>query len=307
MMIEVEKLTKSFGDFTAVRDLTISIKKKSGITALLGPNGAGKTTTLRLLTGFLKPTSGSITINDWSVTSEEELIEIKKRIGYLPETSPLYPEMLVSEFLQFIGQVRGLFGDELEKAAREMIDRLELGSHLYTPIGILSKGFRQRTALAGALIHKPSVIILDEPTSGLDPNQISKIRGLIREMGSDAVLILSTHILQEVEDICERVIIINMGKIVADASISSLQKAHSCGVVVRGKDVMSKLESFSIVRSCTKTEQTGLPEGFQKYICELHDNSPEKLFAEVAASGWEVRELAPSTRSLEDIFSELTN
>ncbi len=305
-MIEAKNLTRRYGDFTAVRDVSFSIKSKSGITALLGPNGAGKTTTLRILTGYLKPTSGEISINGMSPADEAELVEMKKQMGYLAETTPLYPEMLVSEYLEFIGKVRGLDGERLEKSAVEMIDKLELGSHFYTPIGLLSKGFRQRVGLAGALIHKPEIIILDEPTSGLDPNQISQIRALIQELGKDSTLILSTHILQEVEDICERVIIINRGSIVADQPMSELRDSHSCVLAARGDGIETKLNALDLVKNCRREPAPGHPDGYGLYICELNENAPEKLFARIADAGWEVREFAPLSRSLEDIFRELT-
>jgi len=306
-MIEVKNLTKSFGDFSAVRDVSFKIEKKSGITALLGPNGAGKTTTLRLLTGYLKPTSGQVSVAGLSPQDEDGLVELKRKVGYLPETSPLYPEMLVSEYLAFVGQVRGLFGDALEKAGEEMIEKLELGSHLYSPIGILSKGFRQRVALAGSLIHKPEIIILDEPTSGLDPNQISQIRGLIRDLGKQSILILSTHILQEVQDICNRVIIINRGRIVADDATETLTGSSTYAIVAKGKDVAEKLKSFSIVKSSHEQKSGELPEGYRRFVCDLKTDEPQKLFSEISASGWEVREFSPVSRSLQEIFQELTH
>ncbi len=304
-MIEVKEVSRSFGDFTAVRGVSFTVDKKSGITGLLGPNGAGKTTTMRMITGYLRPTSGDILVDGQSVRDEEQLQSIKRRIGYLPETTPLYPEMLVSEFLRFMGEVRGVSGAELEKSAEEMVERLDLGSHLYSPIGILSKGFRQRVALAGTLIHHPEVIILDEPTSGLDPNQISEIRALIQELGKTATLILSTHILQEVEELCSRVIIVNRGRVVADETTAILKSAHACSVVARGADVEKKLSSISIVKSVAKGEAHR--DGFFQYICEVREDAPEKLFAELSGKSLEVREFAPIARSLQSVFEELTN
>ncbi|MCR9142234.1 MAG: ABC transporter ATP-binding protein [bacterium] len=319
-MIEVQGLCKSYGDFQALQNASFRIEKQQGITALLGPNGAGKTTTMRLLTGYLEPSAGEILIDGRSVRDSRELLEIKRRVGYLPESSPLYPEMLVSEFLEFTGRVRGLGGDELENNAREMIEKLELGSHLYSPIGILSKGFRQRVALAATLIHKPEVIILDEPTSGLDPNQIVHIRSLIRDLGADSTLILSTHILQEVEDICDRVIIVNRGRIVADQDTKTLRSAGEVRIIARSasgsennQKIQASLAEAPGVQQCrTITDIAAhaagsVPEGYEIFVCEMEaDASPEKLFAHVAAQGWEVREFAPMTRSLEEIFAELT-
>ncbi len=313
-MIEVQGLSKSYGDFPALQDVSFSIQRDHGITALLGPNGAGKTTTMRLLTGYLEPTAGSIRIDGRDLADEQQRLEMKRNVGYLPETTPLYPEMLVSEFLEFAGRVRGLSDDALEPRARDMIEKLELGSHLYSPIGILSKGFRQRVALAGTLIHEPGVIILDEPTSGLDPNQISHIRTLIKSLSRAATLILSTHILQEVEDICDRVIIVSRGRIVADAPTTELRSLPSVRIVARStanagntEEIASKLKDSSLVRSCRPDAGTAtVPDGFAAVICELEGDRPEQLFAHVASQGWEVREFAPLKRSLQEIFGELT-
>ena len=310
-MIEVKNLTKKFGNFAALQDISFRIEKNSGVIGLLGPNGAGKTTTLRLLTGYLQATSGNLNIAGISPDSEESRVAIKSRIGYLAETTPLYPEMLVSEYLEFIGGARGLAAEQLEIAAREMIEKLELGSHLYTPIGILSKGFRQRVALAGALIHKPEIIILDEPTSGLDPNQISHIRELIKELGKTSTLIFSTHILQEVEELCERVIIINRGQVVADESAANLKNAQSCTLVARGENIPAGLCALDLVISCEAvSEKEDLPEGFIRYSIRLKEDKPEELFGRVAAlsveSGWGIREFAPRSRSMQEVFHELT-
>ncbi|MBL8019284.1 MAG: ATP-binding cassette domain-containing protein [Leptospirales bacterium] len=305
-MIEVKDVTRSFGEFTAVAGVRFSIDQKSGITGLLGPNGAGKTTTMRMITGYLRPTSGDITVGGLSVLDTDNLTEIKRRIGYLAETTPLYPEMLVSEFLQFMGEVRGVTGNALEQSAREMVERLDLGSHLYSPIGILSKGFRQRVALAGTLIHKPEVIILDEPTSGLDPNQISEMRDLIKELGKTATLVLSTHILQEVEELCSRVIIVSRGKVVADENTAVLRSAAACSVVARGQDIETKLKASSLIKSVRATGPE-MHDGFKQYLCEMTEDAPEKLFPVIAQAGFEVREFSPVSKSLQTVFEELTH
>ena len=310
-MIEVEALSKNYGDFTALQDASFTIGREHGITALLGPNGAGKTTTLRLLTGYLSPTKGKVRVGGTELNPATH-VQIKKQIGYLPETTPLYGEMLLSEYLQFMAQSRGLGETQINKRSRDMVDKLELGSHFYTPLSLLSKGFRQRAALAATLIHEPQYIILDEPTSGLDPNQIQQIRQLIKSLGEKQTLLLSTHILQEVEDICDRVIILNRGQLVADESTSILQSAQACRLVLRGQNVQKTLSSMEIVKECRQTAAQGdaalekLPEGYEIYVCELKEDSPEKLFAQVASQTWEVRELAPLSRSLQDVFQELT-
>lgn len=304
-MIELSGVTRKYGEFTAVNDLNLTVEPSSGITAFLGPNGAGKSTTMRLMMGYLKPTSGSVRVLEKSLDDPDNLLEVRKRIGYLPETTPLYPEMLVSEYLQFMGGVRGLTGALLENRYREMVELLELGSHLYSPIGILSRGFRQRVALAGTLIHDPEVIILDEPTSGLDPNQISHIQDIIRKLGKNRTLILSTHILQEAEEMCNRVVIVNRGRIVADEDVSILTRGHSCMIVARGSDVEATLSSLPIVKGVRDIQKT-LPEGYVQYVCDLAEDQPQKLLASVADRGWEIREFRPLSRSLHEIFQELT-
>ena len=305
-MIEVDGLTKDFGHFRALHQLAFSISRDHGITALLGPNGAGKTTAMRLLTGYLEASAGSIRFDGEDVSDPAVRLKTNRRIGYLPESTALYPEMLVSEYLEFMGRVRGLSGPHLDARAREMIDRLELGSHLYSPIAILSKGFRQRIALAGTLIHEPDYVILDEPTSGLDPNQIAHIRSIIRELGQKSLLILSTHILQEVEDICDRVIIISRGRVVADDATETLRSAGSCVVVARGAGVAEMLSGNALVRRVQVGTASEHPQGFESYTCELTEDRPEDLFRFVAQAGLEVREFRPATRALEDIFRELT-
>jgi ABC-2 type transport system ATP-binding protein len=279
---------------------------QSGITALLGPNGAGKTTTMRSITGYLRPASGDIVIcgirRDSRNPSDADL-EIKRRIGYLPESTPLYNEMLVSEFIEFAGRARGLDGDALEKAARNMVERLELGSHFYTPLGLLSKGFRQRVALAATLLHDPEVIILDEPTSGLDPNQIQSIRALIKELGQNRTLILSTHILQEVDDICERAIIIHRGRIVADRRVAELKESNRYMLVGRSStDIGKSLQAKQLVAD---VQSEPLADGWMRYTCSLMVE-PEKLFDALRHEPCEIREFTSVSRSLDEIFRELT-
>ena len=312
-MIEAKSLSKSYGDFRAIEDASFSLGREHGITALLGPNGAGKTTTLRLLTGYLSPTRGTVRVNGNELNAASH-VAIKRQIGYLPESTPIYGEMLVSEYLQFMAQARGLGSAQVYKRSRDMVEKLELESHFYTPLSLLSKGFRQRASLAAALIHEPQYIILDEPTSGLDPNQIQQIRQLIKGLSKKQSLLLSTHILQEVEDICDRVIILSRGKIVADESTSILRSAQACRLVLKGKDAQKTLESMEIVKECRKDKGTkdslpqknAVPEGYEVYVCELREDSPEKLFAQIVSKGWELRELAPLSRSLQDVFQELT-
>ncbi|MFB0909245.1 MAG: ATP-binding cassette domain-containing protein, partial [Spirosomataceae bacterium] len=208
MSITVQNLTKIYGTQRAIDSLNFTIKKGE-IVGFLGPNGAGKSTTMKIITGFLSATEGSAEVEGLSVT--EQPIEVKKRIGYLPEHNPLYVDMYVREFLNFMGSLYGIESKQLKNRVAEIIELVGLSVEQHKKIGQLSKGYRQRVGLAHALIHNPEVLILDEPTTGLDPNQLVEIRNLIKSIGKEKTVILSTHIMQEVEALCERVIIINKG------------------------------------------------------------------------------------------------
>jgi gliding motility-associated transport system ATP-binding protein len=218
-MIKVEGLTKRYARTIAVNDISFEVEKGQ-IVGFLGPNGAGKTTTMRILTGFLPATAGKANVAGFDV--QENPMEVKKRIGYLPETPPLYPEMEVSEYLEFAGQLKGIAKADIKRRTDDAIGRCSLGDVRSKLIGKLSKGYRQRVGIAQAIIHNPDVLILDEPTSGLDPKQIIEIRELLRALAGEHTIILSTHILSEVEHSCERVIIISQGKVVAQDSVANL-------------------------------------------------------------------------------------
>ncbi|MFT7272690.1 MAG: ABC-2 type transport system ATP-binding protein, partial [Spirosomataceae bacterium] len=215
----VQNLTKIYGTQRAIDSLNFTIKKGE-IVGFLGPNGAGKSTTMKIITGFLSATEGSAEVEGLSVT--EQPIEVKKRIGYLPEHNPLYVDMYVREFLNFMGSLYGIESKQLKNRVAEIIELVGLSVEQHKKIGQLSKGYRQRVGLAHALIHNPEVLILDEPTTGLDPNQLVEIRNLIKSIGKEKTVILSTHIMQEVEALCERVIIINKGCIVADRKVADI-------------------------------------------------------------------------------------
>src|SRR5438046_5947730 len=219
-MIKVTELTKKYARNVAVDHISFEVQKGE-IIGFLGPNGAGKTTTMRMLTCFLPPSAGSATVAGFDVL--EQPLEVKKRIGYLPETPPLYPEMNTGEYLNFVGKLKGLSGAELHKQVDYVCERCAIGDVRTKLLGKLSKGYRQRVGLAQAIIHNPDVLILDEPTAGLDPKQINKTRDLIKGLAGDHTIILSTHILPEVEQTCEKVIIINQGKLVATDSVRNLQ------------------------------------------------------------------------------------
>lgn len=224
MSIKIQNLTKVYGTQKAIDNISFEINSGE-ILGFLGPNGAGKSTTMKILTGYLPASSGSARVLNIEVSTDS--LEVKQQIGYLPEHNPLYLEMYVKEFLEFVGSLYGLKSDNLKNRVIEVIDLVGLQIEQHKKIGELSKGYRQRVGLAQALIHNPEVLILDEPTTGLDPNQLVEIRNLIREVGKNKTVILSTHIMQEVEALCDRVIIINKGKIVIDETMDNLKRKNS--------------------------------------------------------------------------------
>ena len=222
MSIRIQHLTKVYGTQVAVNDISFEVKQGE-ILGFLGPNGAGKSTTMKIATCYLPATSGTIEVAGFDIATSP--IDVRRNIGYLPEHNPLYLEMYVKEFLEFIGGLYGLKGAALQQSIRNVIELVGLGLEQKKKIGQLSKGYRQRVGLAQALIHNPKVLILDEPTTGLDPNQLVEIRNVIKEVGKEKTVIFSTHIMQEVEAICDRVVLINKGTIVTDSLLSDLQKA----------------------------------------------------------------------------------
>lgn len=223
-MLDIQRLTKRFGPFTAVDDVSFSVDRGE-VLGFLGPNGAGKTTAMRMITGFLPPTSGTAVVCGYDVTQSP--IEVKQRIGYVPEGAPLYEEMTPEGLLRFVGEIRGLSGKELDDAVARSVDRINLREVFQQPIGTLSKGFKRRVAVAQAILHDPEVLVLDEPTDGLDPNQKHEVRELIREMSENKVIVISTHLLEEVGAVCSRAIIISRGKIVADGTPEALEARSS--------------------------------------------------------------------------------
>src|SRR5271166_1019675 len=244
-MIQAQALTKKYAHTVAVDQISFEVAKGQ-IVGFLGPNGAGKTTTMRILTCFLSPSAGTASVAGFDVL--EQPFEVKKRIGYLPETPPLYPEMETAEYLRFVGKLKGLAGADLEKRIDYVCQRCFIADVQNKLLGKLSKGYRQRVGLAQAIIHNPDVLILDEPTAGLDPKQINETRDLIKSLAGDHTIILSTHILPEVEQTCEQVIIINKGKLVATDSVRNLQArargAESVVVEIAGRNV--NLESAMV-------------------------------------------------------------
>src|ERR1700682_520476 len=312
-MITVQGLTKRYARTVAVDNVSFEVTKGE-IVGFLGPNGAGKTTTMRVLTCFLPPTGGTAKVAGYDVL--EQPMEVKRRIGYLPETPPLYPEMRVIEYLTFVGQLKQLRGGELKKRVDYVIERCSVGDVRTKLIAKVSKGYRQRVGLAQAIVHNPDVLILDEPTAGLDPKQINETRELIQSLAGDHTIILSTHIMPEVEQTCEKVIIINKGKVVAIDSVHNLQNrargAESVRVEVEGRDgaldstrVLQRLEQVPGVSRVVQKEtheQRGVFE-----VESLKDRFIRgDLARAVVESGWNLNELRPEAMSLEEVFLQLT-
>src|SRR5580692_8050800 len=311
-MITVTDLTKRYARNTAVDRISFSVAKGQ-IVGFLGPNGAGKTTTMRMLTCFFPPSAGTASVAGFDVL--EQPLEVRRHIGYLPEAPPLYLEMETIDYLRFVGRLKGLAGAELEKRVAYVLDRCAIGDVKNKLLGKLSKGYRQRVGLAQAIIHNPDVLILDEPTSGLDPKQINETRDLIKSLGGDHTIILSTHILPEVEQTCEQVLIINKGKLVATDSVHNLQNrargAESVLVEVSGRNgnldfaaVQRRLEQIAgVSRVVTKQNQ----QNRSSFEVESGKGFVRgDLARAVVEAGWDLNELRPTAMSLEEIFLQLT-
>jgi ABC-2 type transport system ATP-binding protein len=303
-MITVQGITKQFGDITAVNNISFSIREGE-ITGLLGPNGAGKTTTLRMLTCYLKPDKGAISIGTFNV--EDNPVDVRKIVGYLPESAPVYNDMLVYDYLSYIAEVRGTGQSKIA----EMGSLCGINEVMHMNIGELSKGFKQRVGLAQAMIHDPEILILDEPTSGLDPNQIIEIRNLIREIGKRKTIILSTHILPEVEATCDRVIIIDRGNIVADDRTENLQ-AKSGGekqilVSISGAEYPVLSRELSKLSGVTRVEEiTGSELVSARVTAGSATDVRPDIFRMVSGNNWIMYEMTQEQRSLERVFRELT-
>lgn len=302
MSVQVINLTKSFGIQKAVDNISFTAEKGK-ILGFLGPNGAGKSTTMKVATSYLPPTEGTVLVCGVNVTTTP--IESKKIIGYLPEHNPLYLDMYVYEYLNFIGGVHGIKGNHLDLRIKEMIELTGLTIEKNKKIGSLSKGYRQRVGLAQAMIHNPEVLILDEPTTGLDPNQIIEIREVIRQIGKEKTVIFSTHIMQEVQQLCDHVIIINKGKIVANQTIEDLKLGNQTTLIINvefEKDInTTQIETLEGVLSIAHT-------GKGKYqLKATRDKDIRSIIFKLAAENqWPLIELKQEEGSLEQIFGELT-
>jgi len=305
----VENLTKYFGHLCAVDQINLDVRKGE-IIGLLGPNGAGKTTTLRMLTGFVRPTSGTIRVKDFN--AEEDSLEIRKLLGYLPESAPLYHDMLVYDYLEYVAAIREVERTKRLSRIREMGDLCGLNEVMHKPVGELSKGYKQRVGLAHAMMKDPEILVFDEPTSGLDPNQIIEIREIIRQIGKEKTIILSTHILSEAEATCDRVVIINQGKIVADGNLSSLKQSSSGDYVIHLSLQNADLEAVRTELGSTPGVAAIAPvEGEGDFLrvrisCRSSDDLRAKIYERIKQRDWILLEFYQEAQSLENIFQKLT-
>lgn len=310
-MIEVQNLTKYYKDFCAVDNISMSVRNGE-ILGLLGPNGAGKTTTLRMLTGYFKPDAGSIRIKD--LTMPDDVIQIKSLIGYLPESAPLYHSMLVYDYLDYVARIKGMT-DKEKRYDRflQLSDICGLSSIMSKPIATLSKGLKQRVGLAHAMMTDPEILILDEPTSGLDPNQIAEIRDIIRSIGKQKTIIFSTHILSEAEATCDRIAIINKGKVVADDTTDDLKQSARQNAVIKltlqGADPQ---EAGTLIKTVDPELDIAVIQPMEDQLVSFEistgnekDIRPD-IYLKIKETGWILVELHKETQALEQIFKELT-
>jgi ABC-2 type transport system ATP-binding protein len=309
-MIDVTDLGKSYGPVQALRGVSYHVDPGE-IIGLLGPNGAGKTTMMKILTGYLHPTSGTATVGGLDVVSHS--LEVQRRIGYLPENAPLYPELSVQAYLKMIADLRQIPQADQPARLSEAIRATSLEAHLTRPIGQLSKGFRQRVGLAQAIVHQPQLLILDEPTIGLDPTQIVQIRNLIRRLARKSTVLLSTHILSEVEAICDRVIILLNGEVKADARLAELEASNDVVLLLHegAPNVTTELRALKGVCSVESMPTTDgtlyrvrVRDGSTQFYASTLDLRPA-IFTLACQQGWELKELRRDQRTLEAVFNEL--
>jgi ABC-2 type transport system ATP-binding protein len=305
LMISVSNLSKNFGEVKAVKNISFSVNKGE-ITGLLGPNGAGKTTTLRMLTCYLKPTSGTISVEGFNANDNPD--EIRNIIGYLPESAPIYGDMIVYDYLDYIGRIRNI---ESKSRIKDIAHICGLNEMMHKNVSELSKGYKQRVGLAHAMLSDPQILILDEPTSGLDPNQIIEIRKLIKEIGKEKTVILSTHILSEVEATCDRVIIIDKGDIVADNQTSELTSSKggenqiSIKVGKTGNSALgSALRNIMGVKNVSIHDDKDLTSAI--ITSGANEEIRPDVFKTIGEKGWILYEMIKESRSLENVFRELT-
>ena len=304
-MISVEGVTKRYGQIVAVDGLSFEVDRGE-VVGFLGPNGAGKTTMMRMLTGTLEPDEGTVLFEGSPIS--RDLTAAKKRVGYLPEANPLYDEMLVSEYLDYVAELRELAGDDLRSAVSNAVDETDIAAVFYRPIGECSKGYRQRVGLAAAILHEPEVLILDEPTEGLDPNQRVEIRRLVANLGRERTVLLSTHVMQEVEATCSRLVILNRGKLAAEGTVQELLASRTGGVAyvveAQGDGIGEALAGLGGVTSHQEEPVNG------RVRVHLQVSGDEELrpdiFAMARDKGWTLWELHRERASLEQVFRNLT-
>ena len=307
MSIIVENLTKKYGEQKAVNDISFKIETGE-VVGFLGPNGAGKSTTMKMITCFMAPSIGNITVDDISVNENQSLI--KKKIGYLPENNPLYFDMSIVDYLRFTAEIQGVSKSDIPGRIGEMIELCGLAREKHKNINELSKGFRQRVGLAQAMIHDPEVLILDEPTTGLDPNQIVEIRKLIKELGKQKTVILSSHILSEVEATCDRILIINRGRIVADGTSETLrsqadgQESLTVHIAPLNEDLEKSLLGLGSVEKVSAIEDK---PGFYSIQSKPNMKSRKAIFDLCVKKKWYLLEMTGIETRLEDVFRDLTN
>ncbi|MEQ8532133.1 MAG: ATP-binding cassette domain-containing protein [Imperialibacter sp.] len=307
MSIVVENLTKKYGEQKAVNDISFKINTGE-VVGFLGPNGAGKSTTMKMITCYMAPTSGDVRLDELSILNQQE--DIKKKIGYLPENNPLYTDMAIVDYLRFCAEIQGVSKEKIPSRIGDMIDMCGLERERHKKINELSKGYRQRVGLAQAMIHDPEILILDEPTTGLDPNQIIEIRKLIKKLGKEKTVILSSHILSEVEATCDRILIINRGRIVADGTSDTLRSQ------AEGKELLTvKIEAADAdvkkallgLASVETVEPLDGKAGFFSVRSKPEVSSRKEVFDLCVSKKWYLLEMTGHETKLEDVFRELTN
>ncbi len=308
-MVEIERLSKYFGTLKAVDDVSFKLERGE-VLGFLGPNGAGKSTTMRMITGFLAPDSGRVRVSGDDIS--ENPLEVKQRIGYLPEGAPLYGDMTPRAFLRFIAEIRGFRGNQRNQAVDAVVEKINLKSALDKPIDTLSKGFKRRVGLAQAIIHDPEVLVLDEPTDGLDPNQKHEVRTLIKGMAKEKAIILSTHILEEVDAVCTRAVIISAGRLVIDSTPAELlarSRFHNAlSVSIRSNSVDGMVEAFGALTGVASVEVLEAAGGCVRL--QLFPAGDAALAASVSELArdrkWDLEELHVERGRLDDVFREIT-
>ena len=298
-MIKVNSLFRNYGDFRAVDDVSFEINKGE-VVGLLGHNGAGKTTIMKMMTGYLEPTSGSIEVDQLQIDTDTRAIQA--RIGYLPENCPVWPEMTVIDYLKYQAHLHGVEDVRIQPAVVDAVRRTSLKEKATSSIQTLSRGYRQRVGVAQAILHSPDIIILDEPTNGLDPTQILQMRELIRELAKTATVILSTHILQEVQAVCERVLIMRDGKLVVDSSIADLQSGRQLRLAIDSGEASDYL---ACVAGVSKVEKLESADGKSSYLLDCGETVAPEVVAAIASAGDKLYSLSPEVRNLETVFAEV--